>query len=358
MTIPYKKTVLSFCAELSPAAEAVGSVNTLVRRPDGTIFGDNTDAEGFRLTVLRSGAEIRGKKALVLGSGGASAAVSWVLRDMGARVVVVSRTGEDNYRNLSRHRDAELLVNATPVGMNPHNGQAPLDLSELPALRWVMDLVYNPRRTALLLQAEKLGIPFDDGLVMLVAQAKRSAELFSGSPIPDGRIDEITRELAREMGNIILIGMPGCGKTTVAGLLGRALGRPVVDADAEIAAEAGCSIPQLFTREGEVGFRARETAVLSRLGARSGVVLATGGGCVTRPENYAVLHQNGVIIWLRRDLDKLPISGRPLSQQTGPAELYRQRRSLYEAFADYTIDNNGPAEETLRRVLEVLSCAF
>lgn len=355
VTIPYKKAVMPHCAALSEAAREVGSVNTIVRRPDGTLYGDNTDVFGFARTLHRSGIPVRGRKALVLGSGGASAAVCAVLRAEGAREVrVISRTGEDNYDNLDRHADAEVVVNATPVGMYPNNGASPLDLRRFPQLALVLDVIYNPARTALLLQAEELGIPHLGGLHMLVAQAKRSSEVFTGKALDDARIDEIESELSRRMQNVILIGMPGSGKSTLARLLGEALGREVVDADEQIVRAAGMPIPEFFARYGEEAFRQQETAVLQELGKRSGAVIATGGGCVTRPENYALLHQNGTILWIRRALDKLSVEGRPLSQRSSLEEMYAVRQPLYARFADAAVDNEDDTEQTLRHILDAL----
>ena len=355
VTIPYKKAVLPYCAELSPMAAAIGSVNTLLRRPDGSLYGDNTDAFGFESLLRHAGLDPAGRKCLVLGSGGASATVQAVLRQLGAgSVTVISRGGEDNYGNLSRHRDAELLVNTTPVGMYPGNGLAPVDLTAFPGCRGVVDLIYNPARTALLLQAGRLGIPCAGGLWMLAAQAGRAAELFTGSAVPEDVIPRVTAALRRETENVILIGMPGSGKTTVAMALAEKLRRPVLDSDAAVEETAGIPIPAIFEREGEAGFRRRETAALAELGKRGGIILATGGGSVTRPENYDLLRQNGTILWLQRDITKLPTDGRPISQSRDLSGLLRERTPAYTRFADYIIDNNGTVEETLCRILEVL----
>ena len=355
VTIPYKKTVVPFCDELSETAETIGSVNTLLRREDGTLYGDNTDAFGFE-TLLRKTypADLSGKKALVLGTGGASVTVCAVLRKHGAEVISVSRSGENNYGNLSLHTDAALLVNTTPLGMYPNNGTKAVDLSLFPVLEAVLDVVYNPARTALLLQAEELGIPCAGGLVMLVAQAKRSAEIFLGRTLPDSELERITGLLSRSMQNIILIGMPGSGKSRIAGMIAGKLGRPCMEADAELEKAAGKTIPEIFAEEGEPGFRKRETEVLADLGKLSGIVLSTGGGCVTRPENYPLLHQNGIIFRLDRDPDHLARDGRPLSRNADLHQMFAVRDPLYDRFADYTIDNNGDPEETVHTILEVL----
>ena len=350
VTIPYKKTVAPWGDELSETACRMGAVNTLVRKADGRIFGDNTDVPGFAALVRDSGIEVTGKKVLVLGSGGASAAVCTALQGMDARITVISRRGEDNYENLGKHSDAAVIVNTTPVGMYPDNLNSPLDLGGFPSLEGVLDVVYNPARTGILLQAEERGIPYANGLFMLVAQAKRSSELFTGEAIPDETVAKITAELESSMQNIILIGMPGCGKTSVARALAKKLGRPVSDADAQIEKMSEMTIPEIFAQYGEEEFRRRETTALSQLGKASGSILSTGGGCVTREENYAHLHQNGTIFWICRDTGHLARKGRPLSAGNLD-EMYRIRKPLYERFADYKIDNNGPLEKTAEQIV-------
>ena len=355
VTIPYKKAVLPYCALLSDTVKAIGSANTLVRQKDGTLFADNTDAFGFSCILDECGVNVAGKKALVFGSGGASVTAQYVLKTRGARtVLVISRSGEHNYENLAENADAEILVNTTPLGMYPNNGASPVDLAQFPRCEAVLDVVYNPARTALLLQAEVLGIPHAGGLLMLVAQAKRASELFTGSAIADARIGEIYRTLAVQMQNIVLVGMPGCGKSSIGTLLAEKLDRPFLDADAEIEQAAGMPIPEFFKLYGEAAFRDLESRVLSSLGKRSGAVIATGGGAVLREENYAALHQNSTIVWLTRDLARLPIDGRPVSQATSLDALFAARKARYERFADHIIDNNGAPDETVRAILEAL----
>lgn len=353
VTMPYKQTVIPFLDELSPVAQALGAVNTIVRR-NGKLIGHNTDYFGFQELVRASGLDMAEKKVLVLGTGGASKPVTAVLRGLGARVVSISRSGEDNYDNLSRHADASVIVNTTPVGMYPKNGAAPLSLDGFPQLEGVLDIIFNPARTQLMLEAQDRGLTALGGLRMLVAQAKESSEWFTESTIPQSKIDEIFHTLTCQMENIVLIGMPGCGKTTIASLLGSALGRTVVDADAQIVTLAGMPIPEIFARDGEEGFRRLETQVLSNLGKQSGLVIATGGGCVTRQENDPLLHQNGKLFWLRRELDRLPTDGRPLSQRQSLDAMYSVRQPLYAAFADYAIDNNGTPEKTVTSILSML----
>lgn len=351
VTIPYKKSVIPFLDALSPRAKLLGAVNTVVRREDGTLMGHNTDFFGFYSLAVRSGIPIAGRKALVLGSGGASNTVQAVLRELGAAVTVISRTGENNYGNLERNRDASVIVNTTPVGMYPNVEEAPLTLSQFPRLEGVLDVIYNPPRTRLLLEAEKMGIPHENGLWMLVAQAKESAEWFTGKPIPDERIRQIYGELRRQTENLILIGMPGCGKTTVGKLLAEKTGKRFVDADVELERSAGRPITRILPQEGEAAFRALETKILAELGKQPGLVIATGGGCVTREENYPLLHRGGTIVRLNRDLSLLSKEGRPLSQAGSLGKMLEIRDPMYRRFADFTVDNSGTPEETAGEIL-------
>ena len=350
VTIPYKRTVMPLCDEIDPRAAAIGAVNTVVNR-NGRLTGYNTDIDGFLYMARRAGVDMAGKKVVILGSGGTSRTARAAAGELGAReIVTVSRRGEDNYQNLSRHADAQVLVNTTPVGMYPNWGQSPVSLESFPALEGVLDVVYNPLRTALLLQAEERGLPCSCGLPMLVAQAKRAAELFTGQNIDDSRAEAVLHGLREQLTSIVLIGMPGCGKTTVGRALAEKLGRTFVDLDEEIVRRAGTSIPEIFAREGEAGFRERESALVREFGERTGLVVSTGGGVVTRRENYIPLKQNGLLLHLRRDPAALPTDGRPLSQATAPEELWRRRAPLYAAFADGEIDNNGTLAGTLEQI--------
>ena len=354
VTIPYKKDVIPFLDELSPRAKTLGAVNTIVRR-NGKLIGHNTDYFGFETMLLSTGVSLQGKKALVCGSGGASSTVTAVLKAHGANVVVLSRTGNDNYQNLNRHSDAALIVNATPVGMYPNVEASPIeDLAAFPMLEGVLDLVYNPARTSILLKAEALGIPCVNGLRMLVAQAKESAEWFTGEPIDDSCIEMIYSRLRRQMENIILIGMPGCGKTTIGASLARILSRPLKDADAELEQAVGRKITEILPTDGEASFRSLESETLLDLGKQSGLVIATGGGCVTIPNNYEKLHRNGTIVWLKRDLDLLPTDGRPLSQTGHLQEMYQKRAPLYARFADFSVENSGDPQETAEKIIRIL----
>ncbi|MBQ7768439.1 MAG: AAA family ATPase [Oscillospiraceae bacterium] len=352
VTIPYKKDVMPYCAELTDCAKKMGAVNTIVRRTDGTLIGHNTDYFGLHYTFNRMGLSLTGKKVLVLGSGGASVTAVIVLKELGANVVIISRTGENNYTNLHLHRDAAAIVNTTPVGMYPNAGISPVDLDMFPNLEGVLDIIYNPARTKLLLDAAERNIPCENGLWMLVAQAKEAAEWFTGIKISDDVIPEIYDKMCKRMENIVLIGMPGCGKSTVGKLLAQELNREFVDADAEIVNEAGMSIPEIFETQGEDGFRKIETQVLTKLGQKSCLVIATGGGCVTRAENYPLLHQNGAIYWIKRDITSLPTDGRPLSQSGKLEEMFSVRKPMYEQFADYTVSNDSSLDDAVTQILK------
>ena len=354
VTIPYKKEVLPMCAWMSDAVRRIGSANTLVKKDNGW-HAYNTDYMGFRYMVESSGCFVKGEKVLVLGSGGASLAVCAALEDMQAgQIVVISRSGENNYNNLHLHKDAAVVVNTTPVGMYPDIGISPVELTLFPHLTGVLDVVYNPLRTALFMQAEARGIPCSCGLPMLAAQAWRAAELFTGTDIPVARMEQVLEDLTKERQNIVLIGMPGCGKSTVGTLLAKKLGRDHIDLDRMIEEKSGKPIPAIFAEDGEAFFRALETQCVQDAGQKTGCVISTGGGVVTREENYSPLHQNGIILHLTRKLDLLPTDGRPISQKTDMAALWQQRKALYERFADRTIRNNGTPEETLASIEQEL----
>ena len=353
VTIPYKQDVIPYCKELSDAARRIGAVNTIVRQPDGSLIGHNTDYFGFLSTLQRSGLSISGKKAVIIGSGGASKPVKAALDDLGANTIVISHK-ENTPENLAHHKDASVLVNATPVGMYPHNGISPVELDLFPNLEGIFDLIYNPSRTKLMMDAAQRGLTVIGGLWMLVAQAKEASEWFTGITISSNVIEPIYRALSSQMENIVLIGMPGSGKSTIGKALAERLGREFADADCEIAKAAGMTIPKIFAQSGESGFRQIETEVLTKLSKRSGLVISTGGGCVTQERNYPLLHQNSKIFCLTRNLDQLPTAGRPLSQKGNLEEMYRIRKPMYERFAAHLIDNNGDLDETVSQIISIL----
>lgn len=353
VTIPYKKTVMPFLDSISDEARRIGAVNTVVRRSDGSIEGYNTDYFGFAATVAKLCVSVKGKKAVILGSGGACATVRTVLADMGAEpIIVVGRHLDDNYENISRHADARIIVNTTPVGMYPNCGESPIRLSDFPVCEACLDLIYNPARTALLLEAERLNIPHINGLYMLVAQAVKAYEFFTGDKADPSVIDRITEEISFDTQNIILIGMPGCGKSVVGKEIASVLNRPFLDADEEFEKMHGQTPAHVISALGEETFRELEHKTLSELCKRSGVVIATGGGAVTRERNYNVLRQNGSVVYLRRELSRLATGGRPLSQKIGVEDLYARRREAYERFAHVTVDSAEEVSLTAKIIIE------
>ena len=373
VTIPYKADAAQAADERSPRVERLGVANTLVRRPDGTIYAENTDVLGFAWMLdrfcrrdLGGGANevLLGKKCLVLGSGGASQAVQAALEDAdaGAGVVVISRAGEDNYENLlERHTDASLIVNTTPVGMFPSCPATPVpteDLARMRGLLGVLDVVYNPNRTGICLAAESLGLPSESGLDMLVAQAFFASELFQGKRLDEASIEPIERDIERQTRNIVLIGMPGAGKTTTGKRLARLLGRPFVDIDDEIALRCGKTAAQIIEQQGEDAFRQIESEVTGDICSRSGLVVACGGGVVTRDENYPLLHQNSQIVMLNRKLDELAHKGRPITARDGIDKLAEQRMPRYRAWADRIIDSRDCAANTAQALLDTLPSAL
>lgn len=357
VTIPYKIEAFNRCHERSETAEKVGSVNTVIRRADGTLYGDNTDYFGFLYMAKKCGCDFGGKKVLILGSGGASLTVQHVASDEGAReIIVVSRSGENNYDNISRHYDADIIVNTTPVGMYPNNGERLIDLSKFTKCRKALDLIYNPARTVFLLDAQKLGIDCINGLYMLVAQALRAAEIFTGNAIPLSRIDEVYDAIISEQKNIVLVGMPGCGKSTAAALLSERTGRECVDTDSMVVEASGESIPDIFTKYGETEFRNRETEAVRTAGKGAGKIIATGGGAILREENRIALRENSTVIFLKAPVEGLATDGRPLSKSPEVLQkMFAERLPLYLETADYTVEVDPDPETTVRRIIECVS---
>ena len=352
VTIPYKKAVIPYLDVISPEAEKIGAVNTITVR-DGKLYGDNTDYFGFKYMVEKSGIEIKGKKALVLGSGGASATVQAVLTDLGAdSVSVVSRNGEINYTNIYNEIDTEIIVNTTPVGMYPDNMHSPVVLEKFPNLKGVFDVVYNPLRTKFIMDAQNLGIHAVAGLPMLVAQAKKAHEIFFDTKLNDDITEKITSTLFKEMCNIVLIGMAGCGKSTIGKLLSEKLNKELIDTDTMIANAENKPIPEIIKNQGEDFFRCCENVAVNLAGREKSSIIATGGGVVTRPKNYMPLKQNGIIVFINRDAEKLPTNNRPLSQLHGVKALYEKRMPLYRQYAHIEVDGNGTVEEVADSIIK------
>ncbi len=356
VTIPYKEKVLPYCNRLTETAKRIGSVNTIMRGSDGILTGYNTDYYGFLYLLSSLSFSVKGKKVLVLGSGGASKAVCCALRDSYCReLVIVSRSGSDNYENLSRHADTDLIVNTTPVGMFPDNHSCPLSLDVFPSLTAVIDIICNPLLTTLLSAAKARGLVYSNGLPMLVAQAAKASELFTGIPVSKKNIAKIYNSILSSERNIVLIGMPGCGKTTLATMLSILLNRDLIDTDDIITKQFGQTPAEIILSEGEPVFRQKETEVLKEAGAQTGIILATGGGVVTRPENYRFLSQNGLLVFIDRDPSLLPSEGRPLSADFEQIKkLYTTRLPLYHSFADLELKAAKTIQESFDELCKLL----
>ena len=356
VTIPYKKAVLPYLDTLSPLAHVIGCVNTIIKDDTGRLHGYNTDVFGFSRLLDHAHVEVAGKKCIVLGSGGASKAVQYCLHQRNAgEVVIISRQGPNNYSNIKRHTDANVLINATPVGTYPHNEEIPLPLDGFDCLEWVIDLTYDPARTTLIQQAEMRGIKTENGLYMLTAQGKQASELFTGNNLSQQTLDKARHELAMNTANIVLIGMPGSGKTEAGKEISRITGRPLIDTDEEIQRETGMNCEDILTQFGEERFREIEAQVVQTAGKRRGVVIVTGGGVVTRDQNLTALRWNGIIFERWRLLEELAVQGRPLSSlPDGLHGLYEKRAPLYEAWRDERIETEGAqaaAQEIVRRFM-------
>ena len=359
VTIPYKQMVIPCCDEVDPRAKAIGAVNTVVNR-GGKLYGYNTDYAGFAYLAKAHGVDFAGKTVLVLGTGGTHATVSAVCRDGGAKeILTASRTGKDGaltYEQAAARSDVQIVVNTTPCGMYPQTGQCLLDIAALPQLEAVLDVVYNPFSTELVLRAKDKGLVAAGGFEMLVAQAVYAAEYFTGHALDcETLIPKISRELQKELQNVVLIGMPGCGKSTVGAALAQKLGKTFVDADAEIERRTGKAIPDIFAQEGEEAFRRYEADVIADLTRQNRQVIACGGGVVKTPQNLHALRQNGPVLWVQRPIEKLATAGRPLSK--GGEALRRmehERLPLYRAAATGTVCNDGALTDTVTAALHLL----
>ena len=359
VTIPYKQMVIPCCDEVDPRAKAIGAVNTVVNR-GGKLYGYNTDYAGFAYLAKAHGVDFAGKTVLVLGTGGTHATVSAVCRDGGAKeILTASRTGKDGaltYEQAAARSDVQIVVNTTPCGMYPQTGQCLLDIAALPQMEAVLDVVYNPFSTELVLRAKDRGLVAAGGFEMLVAQAVYAAEYFTGRTLDcETLIPKISRELQKELQNVVLIGMPGCGKSTVGAVLAQKLGKTFVDADAEIERRTGKAIPDIFAQEGEETFRRYEADVIADLTRQNRQVIACGGGVVKTPQNLHALRQNGPVLWVQRPIEKLATAGRPLSK--GSEALRRmahERLPLYRAAATGAVCNDGSLADTVTAALHLL----
>ncbi len=360
VTIPYKEQVIPYLAGMDERSKAIHAVNTIVNQ-NGKLYGFNTDFDGFLYTLKRHQIDVARKKVIVLGYGGASKAVLAVLKYLKAgTIIIVNRTPytatisyEECYRTCT---DADIIINTTSVGMYPKIESSPLDLHNFQKCEAVIDIIYNPLKTKLLIEAKQLGIKAVNGLEMLVAQAKYAVEHFQNQKIDNSRIDDIYQSLHQRVRNLVLIGMPSVGKTTIGRQLSRIMQRPFVDLDQKLVETVNMSIPDYFQAHGETAFRDREIEVCRQYGVQNNLIIATGGGAVLRYENIQALQSNGLIIWLRRPLSEL-ISDetRPLSSSPQAIKkLYQERLPLYEKAADLIIDNDQSLDHTIQQILQSL----
>lgn len=354
VTIPYKKDVIPYLDEMDESAKAIGAVNTIIN-VDGKLKGYNTDFGGFLYMVKAHNVHMEGKKVLIIGNGGACAAVKAVCKHENAKdIVIVSRSanrGAISYNEMyTSHLDADIVVNTSPVGMFPNIVNAPIDVSWFHKLECVLDVVYNPILTRLCFEAQEADIKRVIGLEMLIAQAKYAFEIFENMSFDDSIIDEIKKEMLKDRCNIVLIGMPSAGKTTIGKILEEKLGKEFFDLDDMIIAKAGKSIPEIFQESGEAGFRAIETEVAIEASKMNNKIIATGGGVVKHKVNMDFLRLNGITIFIDRDIDKLISSdpNRPLSSsKQALQQMYKERYPLYQKYAAYIAVNNANIDETV-----------
>ena len=355
VTIPYKQTVMEYLDEISPEAQKIGAVNTITNR-DGKLYGYNTDYYGFCYEIKESGADIKGKDVVVLGNGGAAKTVICVCNDMEAKSVRVVSSAELRSGDVDKYYDGQVVINATPVGMYPNTGVAVVDIRKFTKCEAVLDLIYNPAKPQLILDAERLGLKTANGLGMLVAQAKKACEIFTDSLIDDSEIGRIRAKIENQTKNIVLIGMPGCGKSTVGKYLAEKTGREFLDCDEEIA-KKGETPAEIIEKYGEEHFRKIETETLSDLCKKSGFVIATGGGAVTQEVNYDIIHQNAIVVFIDRKIHRLSTKGRPLSQ--GGIEkirkMYEVRRPLYEKFSHFSVKSRRTWQQTTALIIKELN---
>ena len=356
VTIPYKELVIPFCDEVDETARAIGAVNTIVNK-NGRLCAYNTDFAGFSRLAATHGVAFKGKTVLILGTGGTQKTVEAVALHGGAKKILrASRRKTEStvtYAEAAQCAEVQIIVNTSPVGMYPNNGECLVDLDAFPLLEAVFDAVYNPFETRLLWQARQRGIIAANGLLMLVAQAKYAAEYFTGHEIADAEIDRVTAELRAERTNLVLIGMPGCGKTVLGRMAAELLQKDFVDLDAEIEKRAEKKIPSIFADDGEAVFRDLERAVCADFAKETGLVISTGGGIVKNSDNIRNLQQNGVLIYLDRPLAQLAMNGRPLSADKAAVEkLYAERKPLYEAAADKIVCNGGERACAVQKIKE------
>lgn len=354
VTIPYKKEIMKYLDVVDVKAREVGAVNTVLNK-DGKSYGYNTDVEGMRLAIKKAGITIWGKNVMILGTGGTSATAEYLAKkEAAASIVKVSREGEINYTNCYDFNCTDLIINTTPVGMFPMSQESPIDLSRFHRLVGVYDVVYNPIKTKLVEEAEKMGIPSANGLYMLVAQAKLAAEIYMGKSLINSLTDDLYIATLVAHKNIILVGMPGSGKTTIGKKIAEIMNRPFIDLDEEIEKRVGMSIPDFFAENEEKAFRDIESIVINDFSSKLGFVIATGGGAVIRSENRDALRRNGYIVWIRREFKDLELEGRPLSKDLEALRrIESERMHLYADISDSSVINNRDSLAVASEIKEI-----
>lgn len=355
VTIPYKETVIQYLDEIDESAKSIGSVNTILNK-NGKLIGYNTDYYGFSYMLKRGGIDVKGRVVAVLGSGGASKTAVAVMRENKAKeVLVVSRNGVLNYETIKNRKDVEIIINATPVGMYPNNGECIVDINEFPSLIAVADMVYNPAITEIMYRAQCKGLKSVNGLAMLVAQAKRACEIFLDKTIPEEECERVLESVKIRTCNVVLVGMPGCGKTSVGKEIASQLKREFIDLDEEFEKTYGQSPEECIKTEGEDTFRQKESEIVKSACKRSKLIISTGGGAVLRQDNRKAMKSNSVVAYIKRDLDKLSKKGRPLSRgENALKNLFEKRNGLYEEVSDFCVLNDTSVKEVAMRVINEL----
>lgn len=361
VTIPYKQDVIPYLDEISDTAKRIGAVNTIVNR-NGRLYGDNTDFAGMLALAKHIGVDMKGRKVLILGTGGASKTGHALAEYMGAQsVYYVSRSGKDGSityeQAVTEHSDAQIIINATPVGMFPKQDGRPIDISAFPKLEGVIDAIYNPLRTNLILDAQERGIPAEGGLYMLSAQAVHASAVFRDIPLDESLVDKAFKSVKNDKQSIVLIGMPSSGKTTVGRILSEKCGKQLADTDEYIVRKIGIPISDFFAKHGEAEFRKIEKETVAELSATGGRIIATGGGAVLDAENVRALKQNGVLVFLdRRPENLIATDDRPLASRRSALEkLYAERYDIYCAAAELHIDANTTPEAEADAILKELA---
>lgn len=361
VTIPYKKAVMPYLDHIDEKAVKIQAVNTIVNK-DGKLYGTNTDYDGFYYTLKKHQIDVRNKKVLICGDGGAAQAIKAVLRDEGCKEMIsfrrTSTPATISYKEARmKHSDCEVIINTSPCGMFPNHIELPLDLADFPKCEAVVDIIYNPLFTRLCIQAKKRNIKYAGGLEMLVAQAKYAIEFFIHKKLSDSVIDTIVKQLLSEKRNVVLIGMPSCGKTTIAEVLARQMNREYVDLDEMIVKQTNCSIKAIMAEGGEAAFRRLEHEAVMQISKQQGLIIATGGGVIKNPLNMEYLSMNGVIFYIKRELSQLLTDdNRPLSSsKEAIAALWEERKSLYPLYADYEIENNADIDQAVKQIISAFT---